>query len=75
MLVGASPPQAREAINANVFEKQWEIIVMSTESTIGTGSKTQFRVGWALSGLAIVFMLFDAVPKLLLESHVVEGND
>jgi hypothetical protein len=47
---------------------------MSTESTIGTGSKTLFRVGWALSGLAIVFMLFDAVSKLLLESHVVEAT-
>jgi hypothetical protein len=47
---------------------------MSTEPTIGTGSKTLFRVGWVLSGLAIVFMLFDAVSKLLLESHVVEAT-
>jgi hypothetical protein len=47
---------------------------MSTELTIGTGSKTLFRVGWALSGLAIVFMLVDAVSKLLLASYVVEAT-
>jgi hypothetical protein len=47
---------------------------MSTELTIGTGSKTLFRVGWALSGLTIVFMLVDAVSKLLLESYVVEAT-
>jgi hypothetical protein len=37
-------------------------------------SKTLARVGWALSTVTVLFMLFDAGGKLLLESHVVEAT-
>jgi hypothetical protein len=36
--------------------------------------KTQVRIGWALSILAILFMLFDAGGKLALESHVLDAT-
>lgn len=36
--------------------------------------KLQRRIGWGLSALTIVFMLFDAAGKLALESHVVEAT-
>jgi DoxX-like family len=38
------------------------------------GSKTLARIGWGLSGVTILFMLFDAGGKLFLESHVVEAT-
>jgi len=37
-------------------------------------SKTLARIGWGLSGVTILFMLFDASGKLFLESHVVEAT-
>lgn len=37
-------------------------------------SKTATRVGWALSTVTVLFMLFDAGGKLFLESHVVEAT-
>jgi len=39
-----------------------------------TAGKTQVRIGWALSILTILFMLFDAGGKLALESHVVDAT-
>ncbi len=36
--------------------------------------KTQVRIGWALSILTILFMLFDAGGKLALESHVLDAT-
>jgi predicted secreted protein len=39
--------------------------------TIG---KAQVRIGWALSILTILFMLFDAGGKLALESHVLDAT-
>jgi hypothetical protein len=36
--------------------------------------KTQTRIGWALSILTILFMLFDAAGKLAVESHVLEAT-
>jgi hypothetical protein len=39
-----------------------------------SGSKTALWIGWILSGLTILFMLFDAGGKLALESHVVEAS-
>lgn len=36
--------------------------------------KTQARIGWALSILTILFMLFDAAGKLALESHVIDAT-
>jgi hypothetical protein len=31
-------------------------------------------IGWGMSGLMIVFLLFDSVSKLVLEHHVVEAT-
>ena len=39
-----------------------------------SGSKAALWTGWVLSGLTILFMLFDAGGKLALESHVVEAS-
>ena len=36
--------------------------------------KTQRRVGWALSIVTILFMLFDSGAKLALESHVIAAT-
>ena len=47
---------------------------MSPDSIPATTSKTQRRVGWALTALTILFMLFDAAGKLALEPHVVEAT-
>jgi hypothetical protein len=35
---------------------------------------TQARIGWALSILTILFMLFDSAGKLVLESHVIDAT-
>ena len=32
------------------------------------------RVGWAISGLMILFLLFDSLGKLMLEQHVVAAT-
>ena len=32
------------------------------------------RIGWTLSGLAILFMLFDAASKIGLERHVIQAT-
>lgn len=37
-------------------------------------SKTQTRFGWGMTGLTVLFMLFDAASKLGLERHVVEAT-
>src|SRR5580704_6602136 len=37
-------------------------------------SKTLARIGWGLSIVAVLFMLFDAGGKLFLESHVLEAT-
>jgi hypothetical protein len=37
-------------------------------------SRTFARIGWVLSTLTVLFMLFDAGGKLFLESHVVEAT-
>jgi hypothetical protein len=47
---------------------------MSADSISATTSKTQRRVGWGLSAITILFMLFDAAGKLALEPHVVEAT-
>jgi hypothetical protein len=47
---------------------------MSPDSIPATTSKTQRRVGWGLTALTILFMLFDAAGKLALEAHVVEAT-
>jgi DoxX-like family len=47
---------------------------MSAEPIAPTISMTQRRVGWGLTALTILFMLFDAANKLALEAHVVEAT-
>ena len=47
---------------------------MSADSISATPSKMQRRVGWFLTALTILFMLFDAAGKLALEPHVVEAT-
>jgi DoxX-like protein len=47
---------------------------MVTAIQNSAGSKTAARIGWALSIVTILFMLFDAAGKLFLESHVVEAT-
>ena len=39
-----------------------------------TGLKWMAWAGWGMSGLMIVFMLFDSVSKLALERHVVAAT-
>jgi hypothetical protein len=47
---------------------------MSSQPATNTRSKAETRIGWVLSGITILFMLFDASGKLFLESHVVEAT-
>jgi hypothetical protein len=53
----------------------------STDSTprsanpgLAAVGKTQTRIGWTLSILTILFMLFDSAGKLALESHVIDAT-
>lgn len=48
---------------------------MSTNAQpVASHSRTMRSVGWVLSGLTILFMLFDGVSKLAMEHHVVEAT-
>ena len=47
---------------------------MSLDSIPAKTSKMQRRIGWGLTALIILFMLFDAAGKLALEPHVVEAT-
>jgi DoxX-like family len=47
---------------------------MSEITETRAGSKTGSRIGWVLSVVTILFMLFDSAGKLFLESHVVEAT-
>jgi len=46
----------------------------SPTTALPAKGKIQARIGWALSGLTILFMLFDAASKLALESHVIDAT-
>ncbi|MGA8708333.1 MAG: DoxX family protein [Steroidobacteraceae bacterium] len=46
----------------------------SAATELPTIGKAQVRIGWALSILTILFMLFDAAGKLALESHVLDAT-
>jgi hypothetical protein len=48
---------------------------MSTNAQAAASrAKTALRVGWSLSGLTVLFMLFDGISKLAMERHVVEAT-
>jgi len=44
------------------------------DSKVGSNSKVLFWLGWVLSGLTVLFMLFDGIAKLAMEQHVVEAT-
>jgi len=46
----------------------------TSTSRMGASKKTWVWVGRALSGITILFMLFDAAGKLALESHVIDAT-
>src|SRR5258708_27206728 len=47
---------------------------MPTDSQTPTGSKTMFWAGWTMSGLVVLFLLFDGASKLMLIAPVVEAT-
>ena len=49
---------------------------MSTnaQTTADSHSKTMLWAGWSLSGLTVLFMIFDGISKLAMEHHVVEAT-
>lgn len=48
---------------------------MSTNAqTIASSSKTSLWAGRIMSGLTVLFMLFDGISKLAMEHHVVEAT-
>ena len=44
------------------------------EKTIAPVSKQARIAGWIVSGLLILFLLFDAITKIMMESHSVQGS-
>ena len=47
---------------------------MALQSQGSAGPKWMQWTGWGMTGLMIVFFLFDSVSKLVLEQHVVEAT-
>jgi hypothetical protein len=47
---------------------------MSTHPQGSSSSKAMLWAGWGMSGVTVVFMLFDGISKLALERHVVEAT-
>jgi hypothetical protein len=46
----------------------------SVRSAVLTSPPWMRRLGWGMSGLMILFMMFDGLSKLALERHVVEAT-
>ena len=40
-----------------------------------SNSKAMYRTGWGMSGLVILFMLFDGISKVMLVTQVVEATN
>jgi hypothetical protein len=47
---------------------------MSTNSQSDSISKTMRWTGWGMSGVTVLFMLFDGISKLALQGQVVEAT-
>jgi hypothetical protein len=47
---------------------------MSTNSQSDSISKTMLWTGWGMSGVTVLFMLFDGISKLALQRQVVEAT-
>jgi hypothetical protein len=48
--------------------------IPTSPQNAGSRSKTMLWVGRSLSGLTVLFMLFDGLSKLAMEHHVVEAT-
>jgi hypothetical protein len=48
---------------------------MQTAIQPASSSKAMHRTGWGMSGLVILFMLFDGISKLMLVPQVVEATN
>lgn len=46
---------------------------METVKPIGTPSKTSLWIGWIISGICILFLLFDAITKIIKEEHTIKA--
>ncbi|MDP9079873.1 MAG: DoxX family protein [Bacteroidota bacterium] len=44
------------------------------ETGNSTPSKASLWIGWIISGLCILFLLFDAIAKIIKEEHSVKGS-
>jgi hypothetical protein len=49
-------------------------VTTETTSDVDRPGKTTSRVGWGLSILVVLFLLFDAIPKILKMQFVVEAS-
>ena len=47
---------------------------MPADSQTTSGSKTMYWAGWTMSGVVVLFLLFDGVSKLMLIAPVVEAT-
>ena len=47
---------------------------MTTDAQASARSKGALWTGWGMSGLVVLFLLFDGVTKLAMERHVVEAT-
>lgn len=47
---------------------------VSSQKLTGAPSNATLWVGWVISGLCILFLLFDAVMKIIKEIHSVQGS-
>jgi hypothetical protein len=47
---------------------------METVKSTSATSKTSLWIGWIISGLCILFLLFDAIMKIIKEEHSVKGS-
>ena len=48
---------------------------MTTTTTPATTSRTAARVGWVLTGLLALFLIFDVVGNSAIDSHRLEKDD
>ena len=49
-------------------------MLTNAQTAASHSSKTMLWAGWSLSGLTVLFMLFDALSKLAMEHHVIEAT-
>jgi hypothetical protein len=47
---------------------------METVRSTSTPSKTSLWIGWIISGLCILFLLFDAITKVIKEEHTIKAS-